>query len=596
MALLFKKKRNNIAEGITAPPYSAKSKRKKSRKRLIAIISVVLVIAIGVSYFFLSSRKFQPVLAGQYRISKAEYRNLKDSLTGTGTLEPADSYVVKTLTSGDILKGDFEEGDVVEKDTLLYEIDSSNIATNIETAEIGLKESKNSYERKLEKLEDLSIKADDSGTVISLNVDVGDTVQSGQTIAVIRNSSVMSIAIPFGLEDAKAFSIGQPASVILDGSFQVLTGTVSKISSVDEIVAGGMLARQVTIDVTNPGGIQKGQMATASVGAIDSIGNGTFTYKSESNAIAKVSGEVQKVNISEGDFVKKNQVVATLESTSLNDEIVNAKNSLRKAELSLENQYKSLNNYTIKSPISGTVIEKYYKKGDKAESGSTLCTIFDLSYLKMTLNIDELDISKVSVGQKVNITSDSIERKVYEGIVTKVNINGTTSNGTTTYPITIEIAETDGLLPGMNVDAEIVIKSYEHVLTVPSEAVMRGNRVLVPSDAVDPNSDAPEGYKYVEVTIGVSDNNYVEVVSGLSEGDEVAIQNRLSNNNMGMMMGGPMGGGPMGGFQGGMNGQMGGQRGNQMGGQRGGQSGGQSGGQRGGQSGGQPGGPAGGGF
>lgn len=565
MALFFKKEGNYNAEGVTAPPYSARSKRKKSRKRLITIISIILVIAAGVSFFYMRSRRFQPVSAGQYNIVRAEYRDIKDSLTGTGTLEPADSYEVKTLTSGDILKADFEEGDVVEKDMLLYEIDNSSIATNIETAEIALKESRNSYERKLEKLEDLSIKANDSGTVISLNVEVGDSVQSGQTIAVIRNSSVMSIAIPFGMEDAKSFSIGQEASVILDGSFQVLTGTVSKISSVNEIVSGGMLARQVTIDVNNPGGIQKGQMAAASVGAVDSIGNGTFTYKSESNVVAKVSGEVQKLNVSEGDFVKKNQVVATLESTSLNDEITNAKNSLRKAELSLENQYKSLNNYSIKSPISGTVIEKYYKKGDKAESGSTLCTIFDLSSLKMTLNIDELDISKISVGQKVNITSESIEGKAYEGIVTKVNINGTTTNGTTTYPITIEIAETEGLLPGMNVDAEIIIKSYEHVLTIPLQAVMRGNRVLVPSDVADPNSNAPEGYKYVEVTTGVANNNYVEIVSGLSEGDEVAVQNRVANNNLGMMMGGSMGGN-----QGEMNGQMGDQRGNQMGGQRGG--------------------------
>lgn len=564
MALLFKKKRNNVSDGITAPAYAAKPKRKKSRKRLIAIISVVLVIAIGVSYFYLRSRKMQPVSAGAYTLSKVEYRDLKVSLTGTGTLEPADSYTVKTLTSGDILKADFEEGDVVEKDTLLYEIDSSNVATNIESAEIGLAESKKSYERKLEKLENLIIKAEESGTIISLDVEVGDTVQNGQTVAVIRNSSIMSITLPFGANDAKMFSVGQQASVILDGSFEVLEGTVAKINGVDEILTGGMLVRQVTIDVINPGGIQKGHLAAGSVGGIDSIGSGTFTYKSESNMVAEVSGEVQSVSVSEGDFVKENQTIIVLESSSLKDEIESAKNSLRKTELSLDNQYKSLDSYTIESPIGGTVIEKNYKKGDKAESGSTLCTIFDLSYLKMTLNIDELDISKVSVGQKVNIKSDSIEKKVYEGIVTRVNINGTTSNGTTTYPINIEIDETDGLLPGMNVDAEIVLQSYENVLVVPSEAVVRGNRVLVPSDEENPNSDAPEGYKYVEVTTGVSDTDYIEIVSGLSEGHEVAIQNRVSNSNMNMMMG------PMGGVPGGMNGQMGGQRGGQTGGQRGG--------------------------
>jgi len=561
MALLFRNKRKNASEGITAPPYATKSKKKKSRKRLIAIISVVLVIVVG-AYFFLGSRKMQPVSAGTYRLSKVEYRDLKVSLTGTGTLEPADSYMVKTLTSGDILKADFEEGDVVEKDTLLYEIDSSNIATKIESAEIGLNESRKSYERKLEKLEDLNVKTEESGTIVSLDVEVGDTVQNGQTVAIVRNSSVMSITLPFGAEDAKSFSVGQQASVTLEGSFEVLKGSIAEIKGLDEIMTGGIVGRQVTIDVNNPGGIQKGQLAAGSVGGIDSIGSGTFTYKSESNVVAEISGDVKSINVAEGDFVNKNQVIIILESTSISDEIENAKNSLRKTELSLDSQYDSLDSYTIESPIGGTVIEKNYKKGDKAESGSTLCTIFDLSYLKMTLNIDELDISKVSVGQKVDVTSDSIEKKVYEGVVTRVNINGTTSNGTTTYPITIEINETDGLLPGMNVDAEIVLKSYEDVLVVPLEAVVRGNRVLIPSDEELPNSDAPEGYKYAEVTIGVSDTDYVEIVSGLSEGDEVAISNRVSSNKeMGMMMG-PMGGAP---------GGMGGQRGGQMGGQRGGQ-------------------------
>ena len=61
------------------------------------------------------------------------------------------------------------------------------------------------------------------------------------------------------------------------------------------------------------------------------------------------------------------------------------------------------------------------------ESGKTLCTIYDLSYLEMTLNIDELDISTVEAGQTVQITAEAVEGKTFTGVVTKVSVAGTTS-------------------------------------------------------------------------------------------------------------------------------------------------------------------------
>ena len=93
----------------------------------------------------------------------------------------------------------------------------------------------------------------------------------------------------------------------------------------------------------------------------------------------------------------------------------------------MENTQKQLENYTITSPISGTVIDKEYKAGDTVESGKTLCTIYDLSYLEMTLNIDELDISTVEVGQAVQITAEAVESKTFTGVVTKVSVAGNTS-------------------------------------------------------------------------------------------------------------------------------------------------------------------------
>ena len=105
----------------------------------------------------------------------------------------------------------------------------------------------------------------------------------------------------------------------------------------------------------------------------------------------------------------------------------------------------TMNNYTITSPISGTIIEKAAKVGDALSTGSDLCTIYDLSYLEMTINVDELQVSSLSVGQTVQVTADAVQDRTYEGVVTRVSMKGDTSGGTTTYPVTVRIDETDGL-------------------------------------------------------------------------------------------------------------------------------------------------------
>ena len=160
-----------------------------------------------------------------------------------------------------------------------------------------------------------------------------------------------------------------------------------------------------------------------------------------------------------GDTISSGDRICTITGDSVDNAIESARISVSNAATSLESAQENLEDYSITAPISGTVVTKTAKAGDNIEGGSdsTLCVIYDLSYLEMTISIDELDISSVEVGQEVQITADAVEGEVYTGVVTEVSVAGTTSGGITTYPVTVRIDETDGLLPGMNVDAEIVI-------------------------------------------------------------------------------------------------------------------------------------------
>ena len=546
------------------PGRGDKKPGKKRRWKKFAVAGVALVVAAGVGWQLLSPGQSSAAAATSYTTAEVTRMDVSSSITGSGTLEAANSYSVTTLIEGSILTADFEEGDEVEEGTILYTIDSSDASNSLEQAEISLNQAQRSYNNQLESQEDLIITAPVSGQVYSIDVEVGDDVAAGETVATIRDSQTMSLEVSFPADAAASFYVGQSATVTLDSTFETLTGTISEISGTDTVLTGNVIVRTVTIDVSNPGGLSTEQTASAAVGTATSTASGTFTYKEEETVTAQVSGEVSSIRVSEGDQVSSGQPLIVLTSDDLDDSLQSASESLRNAEISLENQYENLDDYTITSPIKGTIVDKNYNAGETTEANQVLCTIYDLSYLTMTLSVDELDIASIEVGQSVSIAADAVEDTTYTGTVTKVSVAGTSSGSATTYPVTIRIDETDGLLPGMSVDATIELASAEDVLAIPSAALNRGDTVLVTADSpsaangtlVESTAEDGEDYYSVEVTTGVSGDDYIEIVSGLQEGDTVAyIPTSSSSSEMGMMggmpggMGGgmPSGGGGMGG-------------------------------------------------
>lgn len=521
--MIWKKKKDASAEA--AETAEAKSSASAfAKKNWKWLVPVVVAAAAGAVFLISGGGNKAASRDVTYAETTPVRQDVSNSLSGTGTLNPANTYTVKSLVDGKILTGGFEEGDKVEEGDVLYTIDSSDASTNLEKASIALQQAQRSYDKTV----DLQyVRAEVDGTVSSLKVAKGDQVTSGQEVAVIRDSSKMLLNLLFPAADAANFSVGQSADVMLDGTFETLKGTITAITGTDELSTGNLLVRTVTIRVNNAGGLTTAQAATASVNGVSSIASATFAYQAERTLTAQAGGTVSAINVQEGDAVSKGDILIELTGDDLTESIQSASESLRSAEISMQNQQDNMSNYTITSPISGTIIEKDAKQGDALTSGSTLCVIYDLSYLEMVINVDELQIGALSVGQKVQITADAVADKTYVGTVTRVSMKGSSSGGTTTYPITIRIDNTDGLRPGMNANAEIVVAEANNALVVPNAAVIRGGYVLVskksPSaaNAVE-DMDAPEGYVYVKVETGVSDDSYTEIKSGLQEDDTVA--------------------------------------------------------------------------
>ena len=493
---------------------------KKNWKWLVP----VLCMAVAGGVFLLRPQQAKPAsVDASYTEAAPERRDVTNTLSGTGTLNPANTYTVKSLVDGKVLTGTIEEGDIVEESNVLYTIDSSDASTNFEKAEIAMQQAQRSYDKVVDRQ---YVRAEVAGVVSSLKVTKGDEVTSGQEVAVIRDSSRMLLTLEFPAADAANFSVGQSAAVTLDGTFEQLDGTVTSVSGTDALSAGNLLTRTVTITVKNAGGLTTAQAATASINGVSSIGSATFAYQAERTLTAQAAGTVTSINVQEGSDVAKDDIILGLSGDDLTESIQSASESLRSAEISMQNLQDAMNNYTVTAPISGTIIEKDAKVGDAVKAGDTLCIVYDLSYLEMNINVDELQISSISVGQKVQITADAVPDKTYVGTVTRVSMKGASNGGTTTYPVSIRIDDTDGLRPGMNANAEIVVAKANNALVVPNAAVVRGSYVLVTKDSpsaanADTAMEAPEGFVYVPVKTGVSDDDYTQIVSGIQEGDTI---------------------------------------------------------------------------
>jgi HlyD family secretion protein len=195
----------------------------------------------------------------------------------------------------------------------------------------------------------------------------------------------------------------------------------------------------------------------------------------------------------------------------------------------------------VTAPFSGTLTEVYARPGDQVAPGTPAFRVDDLSRLLVDASVSEVDINRVQVGQEAVITLDGVFAREYRGRVVEVAPVGVETRGVTTFPVTVEILDADeAVRPGMTADVQIITRSMEDVLLIPSRALrmLNGERVVyvLPPEG-EPLDGTRQGLPFfsvgqasessltpVPVILGVSANGYSEVLSGdLKEGDLVVL-------------------------------------------------------------------------
>ena len=506
-----------------APLWTGPKKRRKWIKRVLVIAAVLALL------FWIVVRPMlggTAAAAGAYQTAQVQRQDLTVSVSGSGTVTPIESYQVSALVTGEILESPFEDGDQVEQDQLLYRIDPGSAQTALQQAQLSVQQAQMNYDTLASSLQ---VKAIGGGVVQTLHVQEGDLVSAGTAIADITDTASMTLTVPFQSADAANISVGQAAQVTLSGTLETLPGTVESVASADQVGNGGALVRQVKIRLTNPGALTETTSATARVGTYACAAGGTLSPQLRQTITAAASGEITNLNVSVGSRVSAGAVLATIGGESAENSLADAALAVQNAQLSLQSAQEALDSYTITSPISGTVIEKNLKAGDQLNGGDSgaMAVIYDLSQLELQMDVSELDIGQIQPGQTVEITAEALPGQTFTGVVEKVSVNGTTTDGFTTYPVTILLSEYGDLNPGMNVSADIIVERSENVLCVPAAAVNSDGTVLVAGEGAFAEDGVtiadPSKIESRPVTLGRGNQDFVEITSGLEEGETVLL-------------------------------------------------------------------------
>ncbi len=462
-------------------------KKIKLGKKGKAILCIVLAIVVAVAgfgiYKWRKAKKTASATDNGTSIVRAG--NLTNSISGSGSVEPIDQRDIVPEVNGKIVESPFEEGDEVKAGDVLYRFEMTAATNAIESAENNVQKAQttlsnrqSSLTKAQENIEKLTIKATSSGKISDLSLRVGEEV-SGK-ICTVTNFKEQTVAIPFSSAHIGSIKVGDTANIAVDKYMINTTGEVVRKYTASDTLSSGAVVYYVEIRLSNDYILEENVNVTATIGSLNSASYGTVKYADPVTVNAEQKGKVSKVNFKNGDWVNEGEVIAVLKNSDLNDELRTAQQNVSEAQMNLteslnnlEDKQEEANEYIVTSPIDGVILTKDYAAGDtiNGQNAPTMMVVADMSKMKFTISADELDISKIKLGQSVSVTADALTGQSLSGRITAISKLGTSSNGVTNYPIEVTIDEPGDLMPGMNVSANIIVEQAYDTLYLPVEAV-----------------------------------------------------------------------------------------------------------------------------
>jgi RND family efflux transporter MFP subunit len=278
---------------------------------------------------------------------------------------------------------------------------------------------------------------------------------------------------------------------------------------------------------------------------------GTIAPVNSVDVSSKITGLIQEVKVNENDKVTAGQILMVLDDTHLKAQVNQAQARLANAsanytrmqrlaamgavstqqldaarmdydvaKASYDDAVSQLSDTVIKAPVDGTVIGKPIPAGQTVSPGIStpmvLLTIADMSKMQIEAQIDETDIGKVDIGQKVTFTVDAYQGKTFTGIVSNISQKADIQQNVVYYPVIIDVDSPQGLLrPTMTARITVLVGERKNVLTLPLAAVKetKGQRYVQMMKGGQPYN--------VNVTTGLANEEQIEITGGINDGDHI---------------------------------------------------------------------------
>lgn len=534
-------------------------------QKLLSIIIVVLLISGGAWWYVSNNNKKMARSAFAEQTATVRKGDLSMSVTGSGAIMSSSKSNIVAEVQGTITEVYLKDGDQVKSGDLILELDSFQAQLNVKQLENSIAQTLLAQQYNQKSLEGVKTLAPISGEVTDIQVNIGDDVGKNATLLTIVDKSKLKLTVPFNNNQRTKLALNQEVIVnVYDTTLEKGTSTKGYITSISKPsykTASGTEIYNLEVVLDNTGTIKEGMIANVEVSIageeLKSAESASLSYCNNIAVKAATGGIVEKINVSKGQPVDKSTVLIEFNNDDLMLNIETTALKLQDYNNQLEAARNELDKYYIYAPIDGVMSLNDLKDGAVLKSGDVIGYTADYNRMAFEISIDELDISKIKVGQKVNVTVDALaetEKRALEGMVTKVALEGTSSNGVTTYPVTIQIDKADNLKSGMNANAEILVEQRNAVLYVPIQAVSKRagkSFVYVKKDEASSsenrgsseaaadnekrNNSKLNPYANAEmraVEIGINNEEFIEITSGLTEG-EIIILPSISSTQTG---------------------------------------------------------------
>ncbi len=506
----------------------------------LAAVAGVLVLAVVLTSLHSGNTGATREAETAIQEAKAEYADLVNVFSGSGTLQPSDSVQTQIPAAVQILSYSAENGDTVATGDAIAQVDKTSVLkTMYEVQELLDQLDVELATVQGNTLTD-TVTAQAAGRVKAIYVAQGDSVSA----SMYQNGALLLISLggsmTVELESTASVTVGQSLTVTLSDGTPV-EGKVQQSH-------GG----KITVTTTDDGPVP-GDTITVTDEDGNALGTGTLNVSSPLKVLT-YSGTVGSIAVSVNQEVEMGDVLLTLEDTqdtARYEALLDTRKSLTDLLQSLTQMYQegviragssgivsgvgeeaaavttaaadssmpSMGGNTQMPSTGGSFGQQEEQETAYEVQMSTLCTITPGEMMTVDISVDELDILSLSTGQEAAITLDALPGQSFTGTVKKIDPTGTNDGGSTKYTVTVEVAKTKQMLTGMNASVRVEVSTLPGILTVPAAAVYEdGNRTYVYT-ALDEKTGEPT--RAVDVTTGSSDGESIEVLSGLSEGDTV---------------------------------------------------------------------------